>query len=202
MHLIKRREENGPRVDVGPMFRGEPPRNLSDAGVIAAADTVNRLPSRDYLGEEPGDLAPNPTAEEQRWTHERELYKKKNEGSPPDVPEELPQPKRCSTSFAVSASRALAGYLDTSYFVKLVRSESESHALRDELRGAAELISSVLLLVEGRWAVRRYGKLDLRHGKREVLSRRSCLACRDGLGATLPDLSQTTLTRSAVGRTA
>lgn len=92
MHLIKRREENGPRVDVGPMFRGEPPRNLSDAGVIAAADTVNRLPSRDYLGEEPGDLAPNPTAEEQRWTHERELYKKKNEGSPPDVPEELPQP--------------------------------------------------------------------------------------------------------------
>jgi uncharacterized protein len=51
-------------------------------------------------------------------------------------------------------------YLDTSAFVKLVRSEPESHALRRELRGAAtELISSVLLSVEGRRAARRYGKL-------------------------------------------
>jgi predicted nucleic acid-binding protein len=53
-----------------------------------------------------------------------------------------------------------ACYLDTSAFVKLVRSEPKSRALRDELRGAeAELISSVLLSVEGRRAARRYGKL-------------------------------------------
>ena len=77
--LIKRREDNGPRVDVGPMFRGETPANLSDKGVIEAADTDNRLPTRDYIGEESGDLAPDPAAEEQRWAHERELYKEKNE---------------------------------------------------------------------------------------------------------------------------
>lgn len=51
-------------------------------------------------------------------------------------------------------------YLDTSAFVKLVRSEPESHALRSELRGAeTELISSILLSVEGRRAARRYGPL-------------------------------------------
>jgi hypothetical protein len=77
--LIKRREENAPRVDVGPMFRGEPPANLSDSGVVDAADTVNRLPTRDYIGEELGDLASDPAAEEQRWEHERALYKEKNE---------------------------------------------------------------------------------------------------------------------------
>jgi predicted nucleic acid-binding protein len=54
----------------------------------------------------------------------------------------------------------LPAYLDTSAFLKLVRSEPESQALRDELRHAgAELISSVLLSVEGRRAARRYGKL-------------------------------------------
>jgi uncharacterized protein len=54
----------------------------------------------------------------------------------------------------------LAAYLDTSAFVKLVRSERESHALRDEIAGAeTELVSSVLLSVEGRRAARRYGKL-------------------------------------------
>jgi predicted nucleic acid-binding protein len=54
----------------------------------------------------------------------------------------------------------LPAYLDTSAFIKLVRSEPESHALRDELRGAeTELISSILLSVEGRRAARRYGKL-------------------------------------------
>jgi predicted nucleic acid-binding protein len=51
-------------------------------------------------------------------------------------------------------------YLDTSAFIKLVRSEPESPALRDELRGAdTELISSSLLAVEGRRAAHRYGKL-------------------------------------------
>lgn len=77
--LLKRREETGPRVDVGPMFRGEAPANLSDSGVIEASDKVNRLPSRDYIGEEPGDLATDPDAEAQCWAHERELYKQKNE---------------------------------------------------------------------------------------------------------------------------
>lgn len=54
----------------------------------------------------------------------------------------------------------MPAYLDTSAFIKLVRSEPESPALRDELRGAdTELISSILLSVEGRRAARRYGKL-------------------------------------------
>jgi uncharacterized protein len=54
----------------------------------------------------------------------------------------------------------LPAYLDTSAFIKLVRSESESHALRKELRSAeTQLVSSVLLSVEGRRAARRYGKL-------------------------------------------
>ena len=54
----------------------------------------------------------------------------------------------------------MPAYLDTSAFVKLVRSEPESHALRDELRGAdTELVSSILLSVEGRRAARRYGPL-------------------------------------------
>jgi predicted nucleic acid-binding protein len=54
----------------------------------------------------------------------------------------------------------LPAYLDTSAFLKLVRSEPESHALRAALRGTeTELISSILLSVEGRRAARRYGKL-------------------------------------------
>jgi predicted nucleic acid-binding protein len=52
----------------------------------------------------------------------------------------------------------LPDYLDTSAFIKLVRSEPESPALRGELAGR-ELLSSVLLSVEGRRAARRYGKL-------------------------------------------
>lgn len=54
----------------------------------------------------------------------------------------------------------MPAYLDTSAFLKLVCSEPESLALRSQLRGAeTELISSVLLSVEGRRAARRYGKL-------------------------------------------
>jgi hypothetical protein len=82
--LIKQREDDAPRVDVGPMFRGEAASNLSDKGVIEASDTVNRLPSRDYIGEEEGDLASDPDAEAQRWAHERELYEQKNQG--PEAP--------------------------------------------------------------------------------------------------------------------
>jgi uncharacterized protein len=49
-------------------------------------------------------------------------------------------------------------YLDTSAFVKLIRSEPESKALRSELSGR-ELVSSALLSVEGRRAAARYGEL-------------------------------------------
>lgn len=52
-------------------------------------------------------------------------------------------------------------YLDTSAFIKLVRSEPESVALRLELAGR-ELLSSALLVVEGRRAARRYGELAAR----------------------------------------
>jgi predicted nucleic acid-binding protein len=55
----------------------------------------------------------------------------------------------------------LPDYLDTSAFVKLVRSEVESPALRRELAGR-ELLSSALLIVEGRRAARRYGELAVR----------------------------------------
>lgn len=56
------------------------------------------------------------------------------------------------------ADERLPDYLDTSAFIKLVRSEPESRALRAELAGR-ELFSSVLLSVEGRRAARRYGTL-------------------------------------------
>lgn len=52
-------------------------------------------------------------------------------------------------------------YLDTSAFMKLIRSEPESHALRAELASGDVLVSSVLLLVEGRRAAARYGALAL-----------------------------------------
>ncbi len=55
-------------------------------------------------------------------------------------------------------------YLDTSAFIKLVRSEAESPALRRELAGR-ELLSSTLLIVEGRRAARRYGELAIRRSR-------------------------------------
>ena len=80
MRLIKRREENGPRVDVGPMFQPRGGSVQLDPAVIEGSETAKRLPTRDYLGEEPGDLAQDPEAEAQQWAHERELYEK-DEGS-------------------------------------------------------------------------------------------------------------------------
>ncbi len=50
-------------------------------------------------------------------------------------------------------------YLDTSAFIKLVRSEPESPALRAQLETGGALVSSALLLVEGRRAAARYGSL-------------------------------------------
>jgi hypothetical protein len=58
----------------------------------------------------------------------------------------------------------LPDYLDTSAFIKLVRSEPESPALRRELAGR-ELLSSALLIVEGRRAARRYGELASRRAR-------------------------------------
>lgn len=55
-------------------------------------------------------------------------------------------------------------YLDTSAFIKLVRSEPESSALRRELAGR-ELLSSALLTVEGRRAARRYGELAVKRAR-------------------------------------
>jgi uncharacterized protein len=49
-------------------------------------------------------------------------------------------------------------YLDSSAFIKLIRSEPESKALRRALAGS-EIVSSALLSVEGRRAAARYGKL-------------------------------------------
>lgn len=52
-------------------------------------------------------------------------------------------------------------YLDTSAFIKLVRSEPESRALRADMTTGDVLVSSVLLLVEGRRAAARYGPVAL-----------------------------------------
>jgi predicted nucleic acid-binding protein len=52
-------------------------------------------------------------------------------------------------------------YLDTSAFIKLVRSEPESRALRAEITTGDELVSSVLLVLEGRRAASRYGTIAL-----------------------------------------
>ncbi|MGI8730912.1 MAG: type II toxin-antitoxin system VapC family toxin [Solirubrobacteraceae bacterium] len=48
-------------------------------------------------------------------------------------------------------------YLDTSAFIKLVRTEPESPALLADLGGGPDLVSSALLVVEGRRAAARYG---------------------------------------------
>jgi predicted nucleic acid-binding protein len=58
----------------------------------------------------------------------------------------------------------LPDYLDTSAFIKLVRAEPESDALRRELADR-ELISSALLVIEGRRAARRYGELASRRAR-------------------------------------
>ena len=48
-------------------------------------------------------------------------------------------------------------YLDTSAFIKLVRSEPESFALRADMQSGGQIVSSALLVVEGRRAAARYG---------------------------------------------
>jgi hypothetical protein len=75
--LIKRSEENGPRVDVGPIFEG---RHRDPSLGLEEAEALEHLPTRDYIGEQPGDLAPDPEADA-RWEQERELYKQKNDST-------------------------------------------------------------------------------------------------------------------------
>jgi predicted nucleic acid-binding protein len=70
-------------------------------------------------------------------------------------------------------------YLDTSAFIKLVRSEPESRALRDEMAAGNELVSSALLVVEGRRAAARYGPLALRRA-RSALTTITLLPLDDG----------------------
>ncbi len=41
----------------------------------------DRHPTRDYIGEEPQDLKPDPEAEAELWKEERERYREKNEPS-------------------------------------------------------------------------------------------------------------------------
>lgn len=71
-------------------------------------------------------------------------------------------------------------YLDTSAFIKLVRSEPESKALSEQLSPAGDVVSSVLLLVEGRRAAARYGDLALSRA-RSALAAITLLALDDAL---------------------
>lgn len=56
-------------------------------------------------------------------------------------------------------------YLDTSAFVKLVRAEPESPQLRAQLAVGDQLVSSALLVVEGRRAAARYGATALQRAR-------------------------------------
>lgn len=71
-------------------------------------------------------------------------------------------------------------YLDTSGFIKLVRSEPESEALREQFSPGGDVVSSVLLLVEGRRAAARYGELALTRA-RSALAAITLLALDDAL---------------------
>jgi predicted nucleic acid-binding protein len=77
-------------------------------------------------------------------------------------------------------------YLDTSAFMKLVRSEHESRALRREMGSGADLVSSVLITVEGRRAAARYGSLALSRARSALTT------------ITLLALDDSTLERAAV----
>lgn len=52
-------------------------------------------------------------------------------------------------------------YVDTSALIKLILSEPESRLLRAEMAHGQALVSSVLLVVEGRRAAARYGAVAL-----------------------------------------
>lgn len=78
-------------------------------------------------------------------------------------------------------------YVDTSAFIKLIRSEPESPALRAELTSGDALVSSVLLVVEGRRAAARYGAVALTRA-RAALSTVTLLPIDDAVLETAADL--------------
>ncbi len=78
-------------------------------------------------------------------------------------------------------------YLDTSAFIKLVRSEPGSRALRAEMVTGDALVSSALLLVEGRRAASRYGTVALVRA-RAALSTITLLPIDDATLETAADL--------------
>lgn len=81
----------------------------------------------------------------------------------------------------------MADYLDSSAFIKLVRSEPESGALRAEMSNGDALVSSVLLQVEGRRAASRYGTVALGRA-RAALGTVTLLAIDDATVETAADL--------------
>ncbi len=83
-------------------------------------------------------------------------------------------------------------YLDTSGFLKLVRSEPESSALRAEIASGDALVSSALLLVEGRRAAARYGPLALARA-RTALTTITLLPVDDATLEDAADLQPTEL---------
>ncbi len=83
-------------------------------------------------------------------------------------------------------------YLDTSAFMKLVRSEAKSDALRCELATRGSLVSSVLLVVEGRRAAARYGELALTRA-RAALATITLLAVDEPTLASAAGLRPSTL---------
>lgn len=83
-------------------------------------------------------------------------------------------------------------YLDTSAFIKLVRSEPESRPLRAEMSTGDELVSSALLVVEGRRAASRYGTVALVRA-RAALSTVTLLPIDDATLETAAELAPSAL---------
>jgi predicted nucleic acid-binding protein len=77
-------------------------------------------------------------------------------------------------------------YLDTSAFLKLVVPEAESAALRTDVSSGGDLVSSALLLVEGRRAAARYGPRALQRAEAGIAA------------VTLLALDEAVLERAAV----
>lgn len=86
----------------------------------------------------------------------------------------------------------MTDYLDTSAFMKIVRSEAESTALRAQLSSTDALVSSALLVVEGRRAAARYGPLALSRA-RTAMSTITLLPVDDLVLERAADLEPTTL---------
>lgn len=86
----------------------------------------------------------------------------------------------------------MVDYLDTSAFIKLVRSEPESEELRPEVAARNELVSSAVILVEGRRAAARYGEVALARA-RSALTTVTLLPIDDGVLERAADLEPPSL---------